>query len=69
MNKRRCKRLQRRPPQRYGFVDLVAYALSVAVDLDGNEPCSYREAVSSSESSQLVTAMSEEIESLHKNQT
>lgn len=36
------------------------------MDLDGNEPCSYREAVSSSES---VTAMSEEIESLHNNQT
>jgi hypothetical protein len=63
------QRRQIRPPQRYGYADLVDYALSVAEDLDGHEPCSYKEVISCRESSQWVTAMSDEIESLYKNQT
>jgi hypothetical protein len=41
----------------------------VAEDVDTNEPCTYREAISCDESSQWLAAMGEEIESLHKNQT
>jgi hypothetical protein len=62
-------RRQIRPPQRYGYVDLVAYALTVAEDTVVQESSTYSEAVTSSESSQWVIAMNEEIESLHKNQT
>jgi hypothetical protein len=60
---------QIRPPQRYGYADLVAYALTVAEDTAVQEPSTYSEAVTSSESAQWVVAMNEEIESLHKNQT
>ncbi|KAJ4703438.1 Retrovirus-related Pol polyprotein from transposon TNT 1-94 [Melia azedarach] len=59
------------PPKRYGFEDMVAYALQVAeeVDTDSNEPSTYKEAVTCTESTQWLAAMGDEIESLHKNQT
>ncbi|KAJ4703769.1 Retrovirus-related Pol polyprotein from transposon TNT 1-94 [Melia azedarach] len=59
------------PPKRYGFEDMVAYALQVAeeVDTDSNEPSTYKEAVTCTESTQWLAAMRDEIESLHKNQT
>lgn len=56
----------RRSPQR--FVYLVNYAL-VAEDLNNSKSCSYEEIVSCDESSQWLKAMTNEIESLHKNQT
>lgn len=64
-------RRQIRKPARYTDSDnLVAYALSVAQEVnDGVEPASYTEAVSCVESSQWLVAMNEEIESLHKNGT
>jgi hypothetical protein len=34
-----------RPPQRYGYVDLVAYVLTVAEDTAIQEPSTYSEAV------------------------
>ncbi|KAJ4723126.1 Retrovirus-related Pol polyprotein from transposon TNT 1-94 [Melia azedarach] len=59
------------PPKRYGFEDMVAYALQVAeeVDTNSNEPSTYKEAVTCTESTQWLAAMGDEIESLHKNQT
>jgi hypothetical protein len=60
---------QIRPPQRYAYADLVAYALTVAEDTAVQEPSTYSEAITSSEFAQWVVAMNEENESLHKNQT
>ncbi|KAJ4704922.1 Retrovirus-related Pol polyprotein from transposon TNT 1-94 [Melia azedarach] len=59
------------PPKRYGFEDMVAYALQVAeeVDTNSNESSTYKEAVTYTESTQWLAAMGDEMESLHKNQT
>ena len=63
------ERREIRPPQKYGFSDLVAYALTIAEDMGIEEPSTYTEAVSCSESEKWAVAMAEELESLHKNQT
>jgi len=63
------QRRQIRRPQRYGFADLVACALTVAEDTVVQEYSTFSEAVTSSESAFWVVAMNEEIESLCKNQT
>jgi len=60
---------QIRPSQRYGYADLVAYALNVAEETGFQEPSTYSKVVTSSEYAQWVVAMNEEIEFLHKNQT
>ncbi|KAJ4716980.1 Retrovirus-related Pol polyprotein from transposon TNT 1-94 [Melia azedarach] len=59
------------PPKRYGFEDMVAYALQVAeeVDTNSNEPSTYIKAVTCTESTQWLAAMGDEMESFHKNQT
>ncbi|KAJ4728619.1 Retrovirus-related Pol polyprotein from transposon TNT 1-94 [Melia azedarach] len=59
------------PPKRHGFEDMVAYALQVAeeVDPDSNEPSTYKEADTCTESTQWLAAMEDEMESLYKNQT
>lgn len=56
-------------PERLGYVDLIAYALTTAHELENEEPKRYTEAIASQHSSQWLKAMHEEIESLHKNQT
>ena len=50
---------------------MVAYALQVAkkVEVENHEPSTYKEAASSSESTQWLAAMGDEMESLDKNQT
>lgn len=49
---------------------MVAYALQAAEDVvDSHEPATYKEAISGAESDQWIAAMTEEMESLHKNQT
>ena len=58
-----------KPPIRYGFEDMVAYALQVAEEVDPHEPSTYKEAVTSTESAQWLAAMGDEMESLQKNQT
>lgn len=60
---------QIRPPKRYSYADLVVYALSVAEDIEVHESCTYHEVITSGELAQWTIAMSEEIESLHKNRT
>ncbi|KAG8498600.1 hypothetical protein CXB51_004852 [Gossypium anomalum] len=59
-----------KPLKKYVEVDLVAYALNVAEDIDANqEPSNYSEAVSCEDSEKWMFAMQEEMESLYKNRT
>ncbi|XP_071689077.1 uncharacterized protein [Rutidosis leptorrhynchoides] len=58
-----------KPPQQFGHGDLVAYALSMAEDIEVQEPATYREAISGPESANWSVAMNEEMESLYKNHT
>lgn len=62
------ERRQIKQPQRYEFEDIVAYALNTTESIE-LEPVTYREAVTSKESARWAIAMSEEVESLHKNHT
>ena len=59
-----------KPPHKYGEADLIAYALSVADNIESSEePSTYEEAISCSDSGKWMIAMQEEMESLHKNWT
>ena len=50
--------------------NIVAYALSVAEEIEGNtEPSSYSEAINSTDCNKWITAMHDEMESLEKNDT
>ncbi|XXG70306.1 hypothetical protein AAC387_Pa06g3094 [Persea americana] len=62
------ERRQIKKPQRYGYEDIVAYALNTAESIE-SELVTYRDAITSKESVKWAIAMGEEIESLHKNQT
>ena len=53
------------PPTRYGFEDIVSYTLVIS----SGDPTIFQEAVNSQEKSKLMGVMTEEMESLHKNQT
>ena len=58
------------PSHKYGEADLVAYALSVADNIESSEePSTYEEAVSCSDSCKWMIFMQENMESLHKNGT
>ncbi|KAL4590248.1 hypothetical protein LXL04_003174 [Taraxacum kok-saghyz] len=58
------------PPKRYAEFDLVAYAHTVAYNIESEtEPVNYDEAVKSKDSSDWMLAMQTEIESLHRNVT
>ena len=48
---------------------MVAYALSVAEFIEIPKPSTYNEVISSDDATELIVAITEEIESLHKNQT
>ena len=58
-----------RPPQRYGYSDLVTYALTSAAKTIGEEPLTYEEAMSSKDANKWLEAMRSEIASLKKNNT
>nr|CAD40121.3 OSJNBa0061C06.5 [Oryza sativa Japonica Group] len=60
-----------KPPQRYiEEANIVAYALSVAEEIEGNaEPSTYSEAIVSDDCNRWITAMHDEMESLEKNHT
>ncbi|KAL6327919.1 hypothetical protein AAG906_027330 [Vitis piasezkii] len=54
-----------KPPTRYGFEDLVSYALITS----SGDPTTFQEAIHSQEKSRWIGVMMEKIQSLHKNQT
>ena len=54
-----------KPPTRYGFEDLVSYALITS----SGDPTTFQEAIHNQEKSRWMGAMVEEIQFLHKNQT
>ena len=59
-----------KPPHKYGEANLVAYALSVADNIEfSEESFTYEEEVSYNDSGKWMIAMQEEMESLHKNGT
>lgn len=57
------------PPTRYGYEDMVAYALQVAKEVDPHEPSTYMEVVTGMEFVQWLAAMGDEVKSLENNQT
>ncbi|KAL1556436.1 Retrovirus-related Pol polyprotein from transposon TNT 1-94 [Salvia divinorum] len=69
----RARRTGVKPPLRYGFEDMMAYALQVANEVEDEpsteEPSTYKEAVSGRERAKWLAAMGEEMESLWKNLT
>ena len=52
-----------RPPTRYGFEDMVSYALVIS----SRDLTSFQKAINSQEKSKQMGAMVEEMESLYKN--
>ena len=57
-------------PDRFGFANLIAYALLTAMEYEESEPLSYQEAINNNESMKWLIAMIKEFESLKKkNQT
>lgn len=58
-----------RPPRKYIFLNLIAYALSAAHEINDDEPRTYLEVMTSKNRLNWERAMDEEIESLMKNET
>lgn len=57
------------PPERFGYAELIHYALTVADELQESEPSNYKEAMSSTRNKEWLEAMTEELRSLEKNRT
>jgi len=55
--------------ERYGFDDIVSYALQVAEEVNSFKPTTYHEAITCFEADKWMMAMNEEMKSLHKNKT
>nr|GEU72658.1 retrotransposon protein, putative, Ty1-copia subclass [Tanacetum cinerariifolium] len=65
----RPRRTTKAPSRLLEEVNLIAYALNVAKDIEGNmEPSTYSEAIISTECNTWLTAMHDEMESLDKNE-
>ena len=47
--KGRSRRVGVRPPQGFGYEDMIGYALHAAEEVDSSEPSTYKEVVSGSE--------------------
>jgi hypothetical protein len=64
-------RPRRRPKPRKRLIEEcnVAYALSVAEEIEGAEPSNYPEAIISADGNNWMAAMHDEMESLEKNDT
>ena len=54
-------------PKKYGITDLISYALTVADEVNGREPLSYKKAMSCGDKLKWYAAMQNEITSLKKN--
>ena len=63
------KRRTIRPPKRYAIVDLTAYALTAAQELNNDEPRTYQEAITGKNKLEWKRVMDEEMTSLMKNKT
>uniref|UniRef100_A0A803Q6S7 CCHC-type domain-containing protein n=1 Tax=Cannabis sativa TaxID=3483 RepID=A0A803Q6S7_CANSA len=62
------KRRAVKPPDRFGYADVVHFALSID-GIEGEEPCSYEEAMQSDDKKEWDNAMDQEMDSLKKNKT
>lgn len=58
-----------RPPARYSDSEMIFYALTIAEQLELEEPLTYKEAMEIKEKDKWLQAMNEEICSLLKNKT
>ncbi|KAH9778820.1 Integrase catalytic domain-containing protein [Citrus sinensis] len=58
-----------RPPRRYGYADLITYALEAAHEIDDEEPKTFNEAIQCKFRTEWKEAMDDEILSLHNNET
>ena len=67
--RKRPRRVDVRPPERYRFEDIVGHALQVAEEVDTCEVSAYREAISSYAPGKWFAAMEDEMESHEKNHT
>ena len=54
-------------PKRYGYVDLIRFALVAASEVLKEEPKSFKVVLASKEKEKWLSAMNEEIKSLHDN--
>ena len=63
------KKRESKPPKRYVYADLIPFALSVAQEIEVDEPKTYTEAFNSKDSKKWIAAMDEEMRSLIKNHT
>ena len=64
-------RRKTKPPSRYVYDGMIAYALNSAEDIAIEEPTNYREALKDSDNNNLIKAMEKEMDSysLNKNKT
>ena len=58
-----------KPSRRYGYADLITYALEAAHEIDDEEPKIFNEAIQSKFRKEWKEAMDDEILSLHNNET
>ena len=56
-------------PKRYGYVDLIRFALVAASEVLKEEPKSFKVVLASKEKEKWLNAMNEEIKPLHDNHT
>ena len=54
-----------KPPTRYGFEDLISYALTTS----SGDPTTFQVTIHNQKKSRWMSTMVKEIQSLHKNQT
>ena len=67
--KRDRERRKAKAPVRYGYADLIAYALTASHQIDDDKPKNYKEAIQGPYKDEWKKAMDEEIYSLKKNNT
>ncbi|XP_062080833.1 uncharacterized protein LOC133785629 [Humulus lupulus] len=58
-----------KPPERYGYADLIAFSLVAASEVLEEEPSSFKAAINNKEKERRLKAMNEEMKSLHDNHT
>ena len=66
---RDIEKRQVKPPSKYDYANLIAFAFTVTDEVSTDEPKSYKEAITSRDRKCWLTAMEDEINSLYRNQT